>query len=256
MSRTAAVIAGIAILIGAPKASAQTMPPTFPTVGTDEEAFSGALDLLAFSQYVWRGYEFNPDAVFQPALRLNEKGLEIGAQGTVDMTDANEMKGDLSDWKLRAGLARHTPGGEVALTYNYYGYRGDRNKTQEIALELAWGNPFFMGLDVYWDIDRTDGFYGRLSTGFGWKTGFFSLIPSVSVGAATDKYLDYYFGVDSNSFCDLQVSLRAEAELATGVSIVAQGDYSELLTSDLREARATFARGDRFWWGGGMSFRF
>jgi hypothetical protein len=255
MSRTTAVAAA-AILIVTPAVFAQNMPPTFPTVNQDEEAFSGVFHALASSQYIWRGYEFNPDAVFQPALRLNEKGVELAGQGTIDFTDANGMKGDLSDWKLRAGLARRMPGSEVALTYNYYGYRGERNKTQEIALEMAWGNPFFMGLDVYWDIDRTDGFYGRLSTGFGWKTGFLSLIPSISVGAATDKYLDYYFGVDNNSFCDLQATLRAEAELTAGVSIVAQGDYSEMLTGDLREARNTSARGEKFWWGGGVSLRF
>ena len=256
MSRNAAVFIGAMMLIAPVAAFSQNMPPTLMPAESEEPSFTGVLDAFAFSQYVWRGYEFNPESVFQPYLRLNDAGFEVAARGTLDFTDANGMKGEFSDYNLRAGLAKRTKMAEIALTYNYYGYRGERLKTQELALELAWGNPFFVGLDVYWDFDQADGFYGRLSTGFAWKAGFFSLIPSVSVGGATSKYLDYYFGVDSNSFCDLQVSLRAEAELATGIAIVAEGDYSELLTGDLREARKTFARGDKFWWGGGVSLRF
>ncbi len=256
MSRIAAALAALAVLSAAPAAPAQKMPPTLPRAEPDEESFAGDLDVLAFSQYVWRGREFNPDGVLQPNLRLNEKGLELGGQGTLDLNDAHGMKGNFSEWKLRGGLARKTAGSEIALTYNYYNRRSEDDKTQEIALELAWGNPFFLGLDVYWDVDAADGFYGRFSGGLGWKAGFLCLIPSVSVGAATDKYLDYYFGVDSNSFCDVQARLRAEAELAAGVALVAEGDYSELLTDDLRQARKALATGSRFWCGGGLSLRF
>ena len=227
----------------------------------EESALNGELNIDFASQYIWRGLEYNPQTVFQPSFRLNEHGFEMAVKGTLDITDANEHEGQFTRADYRIGMAQRGLGSAFSLTYNYYSYpkknpiTGDA-KTQEIALETKWGYPLFTGINVYWDIDRADGFYFQSLVGFTWKTGDFSLTPQVALAFATSNYQLHYFDRHENSFVDVEASIKMELEVFNGVSLMAEGLYYELMKSGLRKAHEATKRGENFWARGGLSLRF
>jgi len=209
------------------------------------------------SEYIWRGLEYNSEFVFLPSLRLNERGLEIAAFGVLDLTDSNGLENDFTQWIFRGGLARGDAGGSIGLFYNYYYYpEHNRSKTQEVSLEMEWGRPIFMAIDIYWDFDRAHGFYGR--AGIGGKIDLDPLLiePRCSVGAASSNYLETYYAVDKDSFCDLVSSIKAELRIVAGLRLTVKVSYYQLMTSALRQATMAEREGDYWWYQLGAAWRF
>ncbi len=228
-----------------------------PPATGQEPGVGGKLDLDFSSQYIWRGLELNHQGVFQPAVRLGDSGIEVAALGNMDLTDANENRGKFTRFIYRGGLARRTREADVALSYIYYDNREiGYPKTQEVALEVRWGYPFFVGEDVYWDFDNADGFYFNSSIGFFGDIGHLRIIPKVALGYATSHYEDHYFGVHENSFLDVTASLALELQVVGPLFLVAEGDYYELAKSGLRHSDLAPSQGKNFWAQGAVSCRF
>lgn len=227
-----------------------------------EPDFSGRIDLPFSGQRVWRGLELNPDAVFQPFIRLNDRGLEVQVGTSMDLTDHHDNLSNLNEWHYRIGFARREVGAEASLTYNYYAYPRDlfpkMTKTQEVALETSWGLPLVNSFNAYWDFDEVHGFYFNYSLGYQLRWGRLTILPRVGAGYATKRYQRYYF--DSvrprHSFLDLEGSLLVELEVVPGAVVMAEGVYYELARGGLREYRRENAEGDRYYFRGGMSLRF
>ncbi len=238
----------------------QTFQPGFqPGPRTDllDPGFQGKLDIPFGTQYIWRGVELNHQAVFQPALRLNDQGMEIEVIGNMDLTGSNDRRGKFSRVIYRAGLARRSRDGEVALSYFYYdnadvGYP----KTQEIGLEIRWGYPFFFGTDIFWDFDGAHGFYFDSSTGIFIDAGPLRIIPEIGIGFATKKYQEFYFGVRQDTFLDWRASLIAELKIYGPIFVTVRGDYYELARKNLRRSELVDRQGDNFWGECSVSIRF
>lgn len=224
---------------------------------TSEAGLSGTVDIDFASQYIWRGLEYNRQAVVQPLIRLNDSGFEVEVRGNLDLTGSNENRGKFTEWNYRAGLAKRTQDTQVGLFYTYYDFpENSRSKTQELALELTLGFPAYLSTDLYWDFDRANGFYWKTSLGYIWEIGILSIIPEVGIGFATKNYQKYYFDVDQNSLLDADASLKLELEIVSGLSLMAEGLYYELVRSDLRDSQKDIARGGHFWGQGGLILRF
>ncbi len=243
--------------------SAQGQPQRYQTFQTGpspdllDPGFQGKLDLPFATQYIWRGVELNHQSVFQPALRLNDQGMEIEAIGNMDLTGSNDQGGKFTRWIYRAGLARRSRDGEVALSYFYYdnadvGYP----KTQEVGLELRWGYPFYFGSDIFWDFDGANGFYFKSYTGFYIDAGPLRIIPEIGLGFATKKYQDFYFGVREDTFLDFTASLAAELKIYGPIFVTVRGDYYELTKKGLRRSEEIVRRGNNFWGECSVSVRF
>lgn len=225
-----------------------------------EPEFSGRFDLTFADQRIWRGMELNPEGVFQPLIRINDRGFEVELRTSLDLTDVRENRANLNEWHYRIGFARREPGAEASFTYNYYRYPEGlfegMTKTQEVALETSWGWPVVNGFNVYWDFDEVHGLYFNYSLGYRASWGSLTVFPSAAAGFATRRYQRHYFNRNRDSFLDLECSLAVELEVWRGVVFTAEGLYYELLTAGLRNRRKETARGDHFFFRGGMSLRF
>lgn len=222
-----------------------------------EPGFQGRFDIPFSTQYIWRGVELNHQSVFQPAVRLNDQGVELEAIGNMDLTGSNDNRGKFTRWIYRAGLARRSREGEVALSYIYYDNKDvGYSKTQEVALQVRWGYPFFVGTDIFWDFDNASGFYFNSSVGMFIDAGPLRIIPRVGIGFATSKYQDFYFGVSEDTFLDVTASLAAELNVWGPLYLTVRGDYYELAKSGLRHSEERVRQGDNFWGEGSVSVRF
>lgn len=222
-----------------------------------EPGFQGKIDIPFSTQYIWRGVKLNHQSVFQPSARLNDAGMELEAIGNMDLTRSNDCRGKFTRWIYRGGLARRSREGEVALSYVYYDNKDvGYSKTQEVALEVRWGYPFFVGTEIYWDFDAANGFYFNSSTGVFIDVGPLRIIPKIGVGFATKKYQEFYFEVRENSFLDFTFSLAAELNFWGPFFLTVRGDYYELMRSGLRHSEKSDQRGDNVWGEGSLSIRF
>jgi len=257
MSRiTISIIIVTSLLISVQSAQAQygynPAPPAPEPLG-----LGGKVDLNFSSEYIWRGMELNNQFVMQPSARISESGFELEAIGNLDMSSSNDNRGKFTRWIYRAGLAKRTSEGSAAISYIYYDNKKlGFSKTQEIALEVEYGYPFFGGGDIYYDFDNADGFYFRSKIGFYGDIGPLRLIPIVTMGYATGNYQNFYFGVDEDTFLDFVASLKAEFNIVSGLYIYVEGDYYELMKSGLRHSEENIQRGENFYWQGGVDFRF
>jgi len=227
-----------------------------PPVRTEPGAI-GKLDVNFSSEYIWRGMELNHQFVMQPSARFSESGVELEAIGNMDLSSSNDNRGKFTRWIYRAGLAKRSREGEAAISYIYYDNEDvGFAKTQEIALEIQYGYPFFGGGDVYYDFDNADGFYFRTIVGYIGALGPLNIIPKLTIGYASSHYQDYYFGVHESTFLDVVVSLKAEFNIVSGLYIYVEGDYYELAKSGLRHSEENIQKGENFYWQGGVDFRF
>jgi len=224
---------------------------------TGTSGLSGRLEIDFASQYIWRGLEYNRQAVVQPLVRLNDSGFEVEVRGNLDLTGSNHERGKFTEWNYRGGLAKRTQDAAAGLFYTYYDFpENSRSKTQELSLELAYGFPTYIGTELYWDFDQADGFYWKTSLGYVWEIGILSIIPEVGIGFATKNYQKYYFGINQNSWLDVDASIKLELEIVSGLSLMAEGLYYELMRSNQRDSQKDIARGEHFWAQGGLVLRF
>ncbi len=227
-------------------------PPVMQVQGA-----GGKLDVNFSSEYIWRGMELNHQFVMQPSARISESGFEVEAIGNLDLSSANDNRGKFTRWIYRAGLAKRTKEGSAAISYIYYDNKDLAfAKTQEIAMEIQYGYPFFGGGDIYYDFDNANGFYFLTKIGYLGEVGLLRIIPKVTIGYATGNYQDYYYGIHEDSFLDIVASLRVEFNIVSGLFIYAEGDYYELAKSGLRHSEENIQRGENFYWQGGVDFRF
>ncbi len=246
----------LAPMVGYPQTRYQALQ-SGPPESLLEPGFQGRLDFPFGTQYIWRGVELNHQSVFQPAVRINDRGVEIEAIGNMDLTGSNGQRSKFTRWIYRGGLARRSRDGEIALSYIYYDNRETGYpKTQEVALEIRWGYPFFVGFDTYYDFDNARGFYFNSSMGMFIDVGALRIVPRLGIGFATSKYQDFYFGVREDSFLDFTASLEAELNLWGPFFLTARGDYYELSKSGLRHSEERIRRGENFWAEGAVSVRF
>lgn len=250
----------IFILVAVPSVQAQyryhQAPPRQPQA-MQKEGVGGKLDLNFSSEYIWRGMELNHQFVMQPSARISESGFELEALGNMDMSSSNDNRGKFTRWIYRAGLAQRSREGSAAISYYYYdnaelGFA----KTQEVALEVSYGYPFFGGGDIYYDFDNANGFYFRGIIGFYGDIGPLRIIPKFTLSYATNNYQNHYFNVNEDSFLDIVASLKAEFNIVSGLYIYVEGDYYELSRSGLRHSEENIQRGENFYWQGGVDFRF
>lgn len=231
--------------------------PPAPSSSLSEPGMQGKFDIPFSTQYIWRGVELNHQSVFQPSARLNDQGVEVEAIGNMDLTGSNDQRGKFTRWIYRAGLARRSREGEVALSYIYYDNREiGYPKTQEVALQLCWGYPFFVGADAYWDFDNGNGFYFNSSMGMFIDIDPLRIIPRIGVGYATKNYQNFYFGVKEDSFLDVTASLAVELNVVGPLYLTVRGDYYELCKSGLRHSDERVRQGENFWGEGAVSVRF
>lgn len=243
-------------IIIVPSLPAATYGPG-PMAGLQEPGLEGELEVKYASQYIRRGVEFNPESVLQPSLCFGDRGLQIEAWGNYDLTDSNGDEGRFTEWRYRVGVGRKSRDATVALLYTYYDYKtGDRSKTQEVSFESEWGHPFLVGINIYWDVDRADGFYFNSSTGYILEAGPVSITPRVRIGYATGNYNYYYFEKDEDTFVDFQASLDLELEITDWISLTGRGLYYELVRSNIRELAEQTRRGDNFWGEAALSLHF
>lgn len=196
---------------------------------------TAALDVN--SAYVWRGMTFNDGAVLQPSLDVSTNGFGINVWGNLDMDDYDGAldSGEFSEIDLT--LSYSWSMGSVDSTVGYIEYlfpttdAGGAEGTREIYLSLGMGLPagFSAALDLYYDIDEVEEFYGVLGLGYSYAINEkLGLDAGASIAWAGDEYC----GDGDAGLYDYTLSLSLSYALTEAFSIGANLVYVDSLDDD------------------------
>jgi hypothetical protein len=195
------------------------------------------------SRYVYRGAVINRDPVLQPeawvSTESNERTWLVGGWSNVDLTDENGEQYELTEYNIYGEVAQTLGPVRAAMGFAHYRYeRPDAPSTTEIQLVLsAESEVLTPGLELYYDIDEAQGFYGNFNVSRefepveSWKLGLLAGVGWMSGGQA-----EYNFGVDADAWSDLLLQANLEHPLSEHLTLGITGAYSSVLDGELRDA--------------------
>lgn len=201
-----------------------------------------AIDAGFYSGYVFRGIEFNDEAVFQPAVTVGWYGFTLQAWGNIDLTNDNGNRGDFTWYDFNLDYTHRF--GPVAGTLGFVHYQfpnTPRAATSEFYAGVALPDvPLTPQFKAYYDVDEADGWYltfdlahsiplPRLMDRVPWAIEF-----AAGIGWADSDHNGYWYGVSSSRFVDFHSSLSLPIKLTHWFHVRPIVTYTRVLTSTLR----------------------
>lgn len=203
--------------------------------------FSVGTDHAFLSKYVWRGLNLTDGTVWQPDAWVSAYGFTFNVWGNMDLTDINDHEGEFN---------------EVDYTFNYAGeydklsYTGgvihyafpntDFNSTWEAYGSLGYDTLLQPSLNVYYDFDEADGFYGMLALGHSFElpqvaeSVTMSLDLSTHVGFASKNWNAFYYGAEETAFVDYVAGVTLPIGIGEHLTVSPSVSYSTVLDKTLR----------------------
>lgn len=216
-----------------------------------DDADSWALDVTAdlYSKYIWRGQNLNDGAVFQPSVSLAVHGFTSTIWGSLDLTNENDHRGELTEVDFSLDYSAVIPNleaAEVSVGAVHYRYPNTvLLSTSEVYAGVSvvcFLNP---SARVYYDVDEINGAYLQLAVAHTIeKVATFrenchcGCVLGLSIGYGSAGYNEGSFGVDENAFNDLTTSLSLPVSIK-GLTINPSVNYSRMLADDIRTATAS-----------------
>ncbi|MHC4199088.1 MAG: TorF family putative porin, partial [Planctomycetota bacterium] len=120
------------------------------------------------SRYVWRGIVLTDDPSLQPGFTTTWRGLSFNFWGNMDLGDANENEGEFTEADFTFTYAREF--GKVGLSagvihYNFPNVGTEEDDTTEFTAKVELDVPASPSIEVWVDINETDGTYARFGLG-------------------------------------------------------------------------------------------
>jgi len=239
----------------------------------EDAKVTGELDLPVLSAYVWRGQVVNDKPVLEPSLTVSKNGFSLNTWANFNLNNsyasyAQDNKKEFSEVDLTASYATTvgSTNSPIALGGGFVQYLFPNQTltsgtgsnavskaypgTHEVYASIGLPSVFLAPtLQVNYDFDSANGAYANfgISQGFELVKDKASLVASASIGAATSKYNEYYFGTKKNAFNDAVVGLALPITLPGGWSIKPMLQYVFLPDSTIRDdADTLYGHKDRF----------
>ncbi len=223
---------------GASRAAEEVAPP----------AVGATLDVPVLSAYVWRGQVLNDEPVVQPSLTVTKGGLSLNTWGSFNLTDAvTEDAAAFSEIDLTVSYSKTV--GPVSLGVGVIDYLFPNTAfagTREVYVTASLPSLIVVPtLGVYYDFDEADGAYANL--GLAYSRGFGELVTlslTASVGAATDDYNSFYYGVSDTAFNDVNGAAALTFKALDNLTITPAIQYTALLDSTIEDGAAGLYQDD------------
>ena len=222
---------GTAAVVGFTASMVQAAEDVDVTVGADLN-----------TAYVWRGQTLNDDEVIQPSVDLaHESGLGLNVWANFDLGDNNGTIKDEEFSEVDITLSYALPVEDLDVTVGaiYYILPQTAGNAETTELFVSLGHAVDMvnlGLDVYYDVDEFDDFYGNLSASVNVPiTEEFSVDVGASIGAATEGGS----GFTDDGLADWNVSLSSGTPLTETVELGVFIAYTDSADSKVLVDQAT-----------------
>ena len=164
-----------------------------------ETHLSLSLDQGIYTDYVWRGLNFNDDGVNQGSLDVALDAQDLGTFGfniwyNMDLSENTEygLESDVvSEIDYTLYWEKSYEELTVGLGYIYYDFPEAGTDTREIYLALSYDTFLAPSLTIYRDIDANDGYYIDFGIGYDFEIAEgYVLNVGANIGWADDKFFE------------------------------------------------------------------
>ncbi len=227
---------------------------------TKEQVVSFGISADYFTKYIWRGQNIDGKSVFQPAVSVGAYGFTGSIWGNLDLTNQNDTAGEFSEFDFSLDYSGTVPGTDwldFSVGTIYYRFPNtDFEPTTEIYGGLSLSKVFLTPY-VKWfrDVDEINGSYLQFGIGhtvekvMTWNESFYcDLALSTSFGWGNSAYNKGYFGVPSDRFNDVTISVGLPVTIGSWV-VKPSFNHSSMLSGSIRKATA---KSSNTWFGVGI----
>jgi len=212
------------------------------------EDFEVGTSLDFFSQYIWRGQQFNPEAVFQPSVSVSKDGFTGVVWGNMDLTDWNHEQGNITEVDFGLDYSGDAPflsgfGYSVGFVHFDFPNLGIEDTT-EVFAGLTW--DVFLNPSFTWNYDVDEVKNGSYFA-FGLSHAFPELFElsgkkvglelASNLGFGNSSYNQGYWGVKEENLNDLTVSASLPFEVCDW-NVAPLITYAMVLSGDLRRTNS------------------
>lgn len=216
-------------------------------------------DLSVQSKYIWRGMNFNDQAVFLPDAWLSWQGFTATLVGELEMTDVYQRHNQFTevDYYLEYGRSFGPVG--AALGYGHYVYPHTGTlSTGELYGKLKSSLKIVeVSVSAFYDAEEAGGLYLSPQISRSLPLKYVQPVLSLSAGYANKRHNRYYFldsttaGIDHSGFCDLTAGLGLSYGLPGpwGRYLTLSGNLNWSYILDEKLAAAFPDQRSNVWWG-------
>ncbi len=268
---------GIAALSLMASATAAEAPATEtenekPAELTEESEcpFSVELSMDVLSDYVWRGFIYNDNVVWQPSVTLSYETEDYGGiyANVWSSFDLTRKRGYLSAGRRACGLQEidytlayyiNLFGLDFEMGHMWYTYpNGNGYSERELFASVSYDNPFVTPtFAAYWSYGGCGGddhsiAYYNFSLAHEFEIGdSFTLTPSASLGFGGNAWCQYITGESvGTELTDQTIGLAAAYAITDYLSVGAQINYTWIPSHTLRHNDYMGNGKDQLVWGG------
>ncbi len=231
----------------------------------EEDKPTANLTVGAYSQYIWRGFEFSKDSVVvQPSMTAAYKGFSANLWGNYD---TDPYVDDTHKWtETDVTLAYGWEMGPMAYSVGYIYYANDSAEdSQEFFASAAWNTLLKPTLTVYRDTDYLPGWYTTLGVSHSFPVqGDITLDLGAQVSYLKASESSLYKEADGvskySNFHDGVLSVGFTVPVNKNITVIPKLSYTFALSNDaqdLMKAGSKNGDDDDFFYGGvavSMSF--
>ncbi len=197
------------------------------------------VDADLVSAYVWRGITFNNDPVIEPSVDVaHPSGLGLNVWANFDLGDYDDQvqSGEFSEIDLTLTYAVPVESFDLSVGAVSYTFPQGSDNSHEVFVNASV-EPLpglTAGVDVYYDFDEVDDFYGSLSAAYAYELNEkLALEAGAAIGAAGSDFALYYNGTEESGFHDWNVSLTATYAQSEAVELGAFIAYTDSADSEV-----------------------
>lgn len=223
----------------------------------EEDQITTNLTVGAYSQYIWRGFEYSKDSVVvQPAMTLGYKGFSANLWGNYD---TDPYVDDTHKWtETDVTLAYGWEMGPMAYSVGYIYYANDSAKdSQEFFASAALNTLLKPTLTVYRDTDYYPGWYTTLGISHSFPVqGDITLDLGAQVSYLKASEASPYKEADGSkysNFHDGVLSVGLTVPVNKNITVAPKLSYTFALSNDaqdLMKANSKNGNDDSFVYGG------
>lgn len=204
--------------------------------------WSGSVEAAALSRYVWRGALLVDDPVLQPAATVAYGGLSLNVWGNLDLGDANDSAGELTEVNLTLQY-RHaiTDGAVPAAVFGgaiwYTSPSGWFDDLAEVYVGVSADTLLKPTLTVYVGVLEVEGLFGTFEIGHDVRLGCGMLELGAGISAGDHHFHGALFGRPVEAFGELFVD-AGWAVTRGRFTLTPKVRFSTLVDGRLRDAQA------------------
>lgn len=197
--------------------------------------FNAGADIV--NKFVWRGFSYSKNPVFQPSVTFGYKGASINVWSNMDFGDENGKKGTFNEFDYTLDYTCDINSFSLSSGVLHYSYPDNYGvPTTEIYIGAAADAPGNPEIFVYRDVRDVNGTYIAIGGGTTLPVAVFEIEFTAFLGLADKNHNNFYYNSDKSSLTDFFIGAGIPLIIAGKLSVTPNISFTSVIDKDIRQS--------------------